>query len=180
VVAGTPLVEIGDPADLEIVVDLLSQDAVRVVEGAPAKIEDWGGEPALNALVRRIEPFAFTKVSALGIEEQRVNVILDISDSPERWRALGHGYRVAARIELWRDPDALQVPVSALFRRNGDWTVFVEVDGVARYRAVEIGRRNATAAQVLSGLEVGETVILHPGDRVDEGVPVVDRAALID
>ncbi len=180
VAAGTPLAQIGDPRDLEVVVDLLSQDAVRVVQGAPAAIEDWGGEPALNALVRRIEPFAFTKVSALGIEEQRVNVILDISDAPERWRALGHGYRVDVSIQLWRDENALQVPVSALFRSNGDWTVFVVSEGVAALRPVEIGRRNATAAQILSGLDEGDTVILHPGDRVEHGGSVIDRAALID
>jgi len=180
VAAGTPLAAIGDPRDLEVVVDFLSQDAVRIVEGAPAKIDEWGGEPPLNALVRRIEPFAFTKVSALGIEEQRVNVILDISDAPERWRALGHGYRVEVAVELWRDPEALRVPVSALFRNNGDWTVFVVRDGTATRRGVTIGRRNATAAQVLSGLEDGDVVVLHPGDRVAEGVVVVDRSELID
>ncbi|MDA0367282.1 MAG: HlyD family efflux transporter periplasmic adaptor subunit [Proteobacteria bacterium] len=177
---GTPLIEIGNPTDLEIVVDLLSQDAVRVREGAPAAIEEWGGEPALNALVRRIEPFAFTKISALGIEEQRVNIILDLADPPDMWRPLGHGYRVEARIELWRDSAALTVPVSALFRTDSAWSVFVVENGVARKRAVEIGRRNAVAAQVISGIEEGETVVVHPGDRVDDGVTVVDRATLID
>ena len=180
VAAGTPLAEIGDPEDLEIVVDLLSQDAVRIREGAPATIEEWGGEIALNALARRVEPFAFTKVSALGIDEQRVNVILELADPPEVWRALGHGYRVEARIELWRGRAALAVPVSALFRSNGDWSVFVvEADRVQR-RPVEIGRRNTFDAQVLSGLEEGDTVVLHPGDRVRDGVTVVDRTTLID
>ena len=180
VAAGTLLAEIGNPEDLEIVVDLLSQDAVRVREGAPAAIEEWGGEPSLNALVQRVEPFAFTKVSALGIEEQRVNVILELVDPPDMWRALGHGYRVEAQIELWRDVSTLAVPVSALFRTNGEWTVFVIEDDRALRRPVDIGRRNALAAQVLSGLEAGEIVVLHPGDRVRDGVKIVDRASLID
>lgn len=180
VAAGTLLAEIGDPEDLEIVVDLLSQDAVRVREGAPAAIEEWGGEPSLNALVQRVEPFAFTKVSALGIEEQRVNVILELVDPPDMWRALGHGYRVEAQIELWRDASTLTVPVSALFRTNGEWTVFVVENDRALRRSVDIGRRNAGAAQVLSGLDAGETVVLHPGDRVRDGVTIVDRATLID
>jgi HlyD family secretion protein len=180
VVAGTPLAEIGDPKDLEIVVDLLSQDAVRIREGAPAAIEEWGGETALNALVQRVEPFAFTKVSALGIDEQRVNVILELADPPEIWRALGHGYRVEARIELWRDGAALAVPVSALFRNNGEWSVFVVEEDRAALRSVSVGRRNTLAAQVLDGLGEGETVVLHPGDRVRDGVTVVDRATLID
>jgi len=130
--------------------------------------------------VRRVEPFAFTKVSALGIDEQRVNVILELADPPEVWRALGHGYRVEARIELWRDGAALAVPVSALFRNDGDWSVFVVEAGRAQRRTIEVGRRNTFDAQVLSGLEEGDTVVLHPGDRVRDGVTVVDRATLID
>ena len=180
VAAGTLLAEIGDPEDLEIVVDLLSQGAVRIREGAPAAIEEWGSEDALNALVRRVEPFAFTKVSALGIDEQRVNVILELADPPDGWRALGHGYRVEARIELWRDDAALAVPVSALFRNSGDWSVFVVEEDRVQRRAVDIGRRNTFAAQVLSGLEEGDAVVLYPGDRVRDGVTVVDRATLID
>lgn len=180
VAAGTLLAEIGNPEDLEIVVDLLSQDAVRVREGAPAAIEEWGGEPSLNALVQRVEPFAFTKVSTLGIEEQRVNVILELVDPPNMWRALGHGYRVEAQIELWRDASTLAVPVSALFRTNGEWTVFVVENDRALRRSVDIGRRNAVAAQVLSGLDAEEIVVLHPGDRVRDGVKIVDRATLID
>lgn len=173
--SGAPLIEIGDPRDLEIVVDLLSTDAVKVEPGAEAAIEAWGGAEILNARVRRIEPAGFTKISALGIEEQRVNVILDFADPPERWRALGHGYRVEARITIWQGQELLLIPLSALFREGDDWAVFALEDGRARLRRVEIGHRSNLEAEVIEGLEVGQRVVLHPSDRVRDGVRIVPR-----
>ena len=175
IAAGTPLIELGDPTDLEIVVDLLSGDAVRVREGAEVTIGDWGGG-ALAGQVRRIEPFAFTKVSALGIEEQRVNVIIDFTDPPEKWRGLGHGYRVDAHILDWRGEDVLQLPLGALFRDGESWAVFVAEDGVARLRHIEIDHGNGREAEVLDGLTEGTSVILHPGDRISDGVRIVSRS----
>ena len=174
VTAGAPLVEIGNPADLEIVVDFLSTDAVKVSPGDEVLIEGWGGEK-LHGRVRRIEPFAFTKVSALGIEEQRVNVIVDFTDPPEAWKRLGHGYRIIARIVLWRSADVLQVPLSALFRENGEWALFKVVDGRARQTPVSVGHMNNFSAEILSGIEPGDEIILHPSDRVRDGTRVVKR-----
>jgi len=173
--AGTPLVELGDPADLEIVTDLLSEDAVRVSEGDEVAIENWGGARALAGVVRRIEPFGFTKVSALGIEEQRVNVIVDFTGDPAERAALGHGFRLDTRIFIWRGEDVLTVPVGALFRDREAWAVFRVVDGEARLAPVEIGRRNTLEAQVVSGLAEGDRVIVHPSDRIADGVAVSDR-----
>ncbi len=175
IAAGAPLVEIGDPRDLEVVVDLLSRDAVRIREGAEVAIDEWGGAAAVKGRVRRIEPTGFTKVSALGIEEQRVNVIIDFTDPPERWRSLGHGYRVEAHIVVWQGEDALKVPVSALFRSGEDWAVFVVAEERARLRRVAVGHRNSVAAEVLDGLEEGERVVLYPSDRVSDGVAVTAR-----
>ena len=175
VAAGSPLVEIGDPSDLEITVDLLSRDAVRVEPGASARIESWGGEGSLAAKVRRVEPTGYTKVSALGIEEQRVRVVLDFADRPEAWRRLGHGFRVVARIVVWRGEGVPQVPIGALFRSGESWAVFVMADGRARLRALEIGERNQRFARVVSGLGEGEAVILHPGEAVRDGVRVEPR-----
>jgi HlyD family secretion protein len=172
VLAGTPLVDIGDPTDIEIVVELLSAEAVRVSEGAEASIEAWGGAAPLNGRVRRIEPSGFTKVSALGIEEQRVRVILDFvsgRDSPAR---LGHDYRIFARISIYAAADAVRVPVSALFRRGNAWAVFVVEGGRARLTEIEIGERNATFAEVRKGLQPGANVILYPSDRVGDGVRI--------
>ncbi|MEE8272502.1 MAG: HlyD family efflux transporter periplasmic adaptor subunit [Alphaproteobacteria bacterium] len=174
VAAGAPLVEIGDPHDLEVVVDLLSSDSVRVEEGAAALIEDWGG-PSLNGRLRRIEPYAFTKVSALGIEEQRVNVIIDFVDPPELWRQLGHGYQVEARIVVWQGDDVLKSPQAALFRDGNDWAVFVLADGRASLRRIEVGHMDGRHAEVLDGLAAGDTVVLHPSDRVTDGVRAVAR-----
>jgi len=174
--AGTPLLEIGDPENLELVVDLLSRDAVRVPDAALARIEAWGGETVLNARVRRIEPAGFTKVSALGIEEQRVRVILDFIDPPEQWKRLGHSFRVVGRIVVWQSDDELLVPLGALFRRDQSWAVFVVKDGRAELRKIEIGQRNIQAAQVLSGLSEGEQVILHPSDQIQDGVSVAPRS----
>ncbi len=175
IAAGANLLEIGDPHDLEIVVDLLSTDAVKVREGAPAHIEGWGGPGILNATVRRVDPAGFTKVSALGIEEQRVNTILDITDPKEKWARLGHDFRVFVRITVWSAEDALAVPLSALFRHGADWAVFRVEDGVARLVKLQLGERNTRNAQVLSGLEEGDRVVLHPSDRVADGVSIEQR-----
>lgn len=175
VAAGTPLLELGDPADLEVVADLLSGDAVRVSTGAAVAIEDWGGGNALVGYVRRIEPSGFTKISALGIEEQRVNVIVEFTEARERWLKLGHGYRVEVRIEEWRGANPLKLPLGALFRDGDDWAVFAVVDERAVLRRISIGHRNSREAEVLDGLGEGDAVILHPGDRIAEGVRVTAR-----
>ena len=172
VTAGTPLLEIGDAQDLEIVADILSTDAVKVSPGAAVLVEDWGGTTTLRARVRRVEPSGFTKLSALGVEEQRVNVIADFVDPPG---PLGDGYRVEVRIVVWEAEDVLRIPTSALFRRGDAWHVFVVEHGRARRRAVDVGARGALDAEVLGGLSVGEQVILHPSDRVDDGVRVAAR-----
>ena len=174
--SGTPLVEVGNPDLLEVVVDLLSADAVRVQAGQRVLIEAWGGDEPLDGVVQRVEPFGFTKVSALGIEEQRVNVVIDITSPRERWARLGHGYRVEPRIVLWESSDVLRVPLSALFRQGERWAVFVERDGRAELREVEIGQGNGLHAEVRSGLEAGERVVLHPADRVSPGVRLAERA----
>jgi HlyD family secretion protein len=172
--AGAPLLELGNPRDLEIVVDFLSRDAVRIKPGAPARIESWGGDAILNATVKRIEPTGFTKVSALGIEEQRVKVILDFTGPSEAWQQLGHGYRIIARVVVWHGEGVL-VPLGALFRQDESWAVFVLADGRAQRRLVEIGERNLHAARVVGGLKIGEQVVLHPSDRVADGVRVEPR-----
>ena len=167
--AGEPLVEIGDPRNIEIVTDLLSTDAVRVKPGARATLEEWGGDASLEATVRRIEPAGFTKISALGIEEQRVNVVLDLTDAGEACAALGDAYRVEARIVLWEAPDVLKVPTNALFRHGGRWAVYVAHDGRARRTFVELGHQTGTEAEVTAGLTEGVGVIVHPGDLVRDG-----------
>jgi HlyD family secretion protein len=176
VVSGEPLIEIGDARDLEVVTDLLSADAVKVAPGARVLIEDWGGEGVLEGTVRQVEPYGFTKVSALGIEEQRVNVVIDLADPPERWRALGHGYRVEARIVVWHADSVLGVPLGALFRRGEAWAVFVAEAGRARLRTVSLGHLNRARAEVLDGLAEGEMVVLHPSDRVGEGTRITERS----
>jgi HlyD family secretion protein len=173
IVAGAPLVEVSNPAKLEVVIELLSTDAVKVTPGSRVFIEAWGGPEALEAQVRLIEPSAFTKVSALGIEEQRVNVIADLI-TPST--ALGDGYRVEARIVVWQDENVLQVPVSALFRRDDGWSVFVVEDGRARLRTVEIGQRTPFAAQIKSGVAAGEELIVHPANEITDGTRVQPRA----
>jgi HlyD family secretion protein len=175
VASGTPLVEVGDPGRLEVVVDLLSADAVRVGPGQRVVIEAWGGDQPLDGSVQRVEPFGFTKVSALGIEEQRVNVVIDITSPRARWERVGHGYRVEPRIVLWESPDVLRVPLSALFRQGDQWAVFVEQGGRARLRKVEIGQGNGLQAEVRAGLEADERVVLHPADRVSPGVRLAER-----
>ena len=175
VTAGTPLVEIGNPRDLEIVVDLLSPDAVRVEPGQRVIIERWGGDAPLAGRVRLVEPFGFTKISALGIEEQRVNVVIDLTSDESDWQRLAHGYQVDVRIVLWESDDTLVLPLLALFRDGADWSVFVESDGRAELRKVEIGRRNSLDAEVLDGIEAGERVVLYPGERVSAGVRIAER-----
>lgn len=169
VAAGAPLVEIGDPAGLEIVLDVLSADAVSIKPGAETWIEHWGGDRRLDARVRLVEPSGFTKVSALGVEEQRVNVVADFSGDPAERAALGDGYRVHARVVVWQRPDAIRVPLSALFRDGDQWAVFVIAGERAQKRAIEIGRRGEREAEALSGLAEGERVVVHPGDRLGDG-----------
>jgi HlyD family secretion protein len=177
VTPGMPLMEIGDPEVLEVVVDVLSQDAVRIQPGARVRIEHWGGEYPLAGRVRRVEPAAFTRTSALGVEEQRVNVVITLEEPVERRKALGDGYRVEARITLWDGADVVQVPESALFRQAEGWAVFLAEEGRVRIRPVKLGQRNGLRAQVLEGLKAGERVIVHPGDAVKEGVAYTERPA---
>jgi HlyD family secretion protein len=172
VVAGTPLLEIGDPANLEIIVDLLSADAVKVVEGATATIEGWGGPP-VAAKVTRVEPAGFTKVSALGIEEQRVRTLLQLEKSEQFADRVGHEFRVFVRITIGQSADAIRLPIGALFRKGEEWAAFVVEHGRARSVVIDIARRNANFAEVLKGLTDGALVILHPSDRVADGVRVV-------
>ena len=175
VASGTALVEVGDPAQLEIVTDLLSTDAVKVQPGQAVKIEAWGGAAPLTGQVRRVEPFGFTKVSALGIEEQRVNVVIDFADPPERWQRLGHGYRVEPRIILAAADKTLKVPRAALFRNGGSWAVFINDGGRAQLRDVKIGLENGLEAEVTEGLAAGDEVILQPGERIAAGMRVKAR-----
>ena len=175
VMAGAPLIEIGDSTDLEIVVDLLSADAVRVAAGQRVMVEGWGGDKPLEGRVRRVEPFGFTKVSALGIEEQRVNVVIDLVSERTLWERLGHGYQVDLLIVLWENDSVIKLPLTALFRNGSDWAVFVAADGAAERRIVTVGKRNGLEAEITDGLSEGERVILHPGDRVVDGVRVEAR-----
>jgi HlyD family secretion protein len=173
--SGAPLLELGDPADLEIAVDLLSIDAVRIQEGAKAEIVSWGGAKRLHAVVSRIEPTGFKKVSALGIEEQRVKVRLAIEEPFEQRLRLGHDYRVYVRIIEWTGDKVLSVPLSALFRQGDAWTVFLVNDGISMLRTVVVGRKNSQHAQITKGLTEGDRVILHPNDRIREGTRVTER-----
>jgi HlyD family secretion protein len=175
--AGAPLVEIGDPRELEIVVDLLSADAVKVEAGQRVIIESWGGDEPLEGRVRLVEPFGFTKVSALGIEEQRVNVVIDLVSPMEEWSRLAHGYQVDARVVLSEAQAVLKLPLTALFRDGDSWAVFVDSGGRAELRRIEIGRRNSVAAEIVAGLEEGERVVLHPSDRVVDGARIAARGS---
>lgn len=171
---GEPLMEIGDPADLEIELDVLSTDAVKVRPGAKVLVDHWGGDTALTGRVRLIEPAAFTKVSALGIEEQRVNIIIDF-DSDQNHMVLGDGYRVEAAIIVWEGPDVLKVPIGATFRRGKQWAVFVNDAGRARQKTVVLGHRNDLEAEVIEGLSENDQVVLHPGDRVSQDARLRER-----
>ena len=173
--AGTPLVEIGNPLDTEIAVDLLSTDAIQVKPGDTAFVGGWGGSNDLKARVKRVDPAAFTKISALGIEEQRVKAILEISDPPSQWTGLGHQYRVFVRITIWQSDNALHIPISALFRRDGDWAVFKADGGIAKVTKITTGQITSSDVQILSGLRAGETVIVHPSDLIADGVRIEIR-----
>ena len=174
--AGEPLIEIGDPTDLEIVVDYLSMDAVRIEPGQRVIIDNWGGAAPLDGVVRRVEPFGFTKVSALGIEEQRVNVVIDFRDPIDERLRLGHGYQVETRVVHWEDSASLNVPLTALFRLQADWALFVAVNGRAELRRVTIGQSNGIQAAIGDGLKDGERVVVHPSDRVVDGVRITERS----
>jgi HlyD family secretion protein len=172
VMPGTPLVEVGDPRDLEVEVDVLSRDGARISPGAPVLLEHWGGDQPLEAVVRLVEPAAFTKISALGVEEQRVNVIIDFPEGKPPPPNLGDAFRVEARIAVWQEQDVVQVPLGALFRQGERWAVYTLENGRAALKPVEIGHRAETSAQVLSGIDPGEAVIVHPGDKVRDGARV--------
>ena len=174
VAAGTPLIDAGDPLDLEIVADLLSTDAVQISAGALVRIDGWGG-PVLQGRVSRVDPAGFLKVSALGIEEQRVRVTIDFTEPSEKWSALGHDYRVIVHVTTWNSEHVQKVPVSALFRKGEDWAVFRVNSGRAQVVPVKIGHRNNRFAEILSGLNDGDHVVLHPSDRVKDGVSVAER-----
>lgn len=178
VAPGTPLLEVGNPGDLEIVVDVLSTDAVKIKKGDFVSIEQWGGDYPLNAVVRTVEPAAFTKISALGVEEQRVNIIADFQESPERISRLADGFRIEAKIVIAETDDATLIPASALFRDGDAWFVFVAADGVAHRTPIEIGLRNELFAEVLNGLAIDQQVILYPSDQIEDGVQLRDRAEL--
>lgn len=176
---GTPLLELGDPVDLEVEVDVLSEDAVRIVPGAPVLIDQWGGEGVLSGVVSRVEPAAFIKVSALGVEEHRVNVIIDFRETAERFAALGDGYRIEAAIEIARATDVLTVPSDALFREDTKWALFViDAQNIARKRTVEVGLTDGITTEVLSGLTEGETVITHPSNLLTDGQVVKRNEAM--
>jgi len=172
---GDPIVEIGDPSRIEIVADFLSTDAVRIPPSAPVLIDNWGGNQPLMAKVRRIEPAGFMKVSALGVEEQRVNVIIDFADPAVAGKSLGDAFRVDVRVVIWREDNVLKVPVGALFRRGEAWASFTVEDNRARVKTVMLGQRNATEGQVTSGLSAGQTVVLHPPDTLMDGMRVKTR-----
>ena len=174
VAAGEPILELGDPTQLEIVSDLLSTDAVRVKPGDEVLIEQWGGSDPLRGRVRRVEPSGFMKVSALGVEEQRVNVIVDFVDSAPA-ATLGDSYRVEVRIVIWRADRTLKVPVGSLFRRGDGWAVFVVEGGIARVQSAHLGQRNETEGQILGGLAAGQAVVLHPPDTLTDGMRVTIR-----
>ncbi|MBR0702671.1 efflux RND transporter periplasmic adaptor subunit [Bradyrhizobium diazoefficiens] len=174
VAPGAPLIDIGHPTDLEVVADLLSTDAVQIKVGAPVRIDGWGGQPIKGKVVR-VDPAGFLKVSALGIEEQRVRVTIDFSDPPEAWASLGHDYRVVVHVTTWSAQDALTVPVSALFRKGDQWAVFVDENGRAKTTLVKIGHRNNRVAEIVSGLAAGARVVLHPSDRISDGVRIAQR-----
>ena len=175
VAPGQPLLEVGNPEDLEIVADFRSSDAVRIQPGQRAIIDSWGGDRALAGTVRRIDPFGYTKVSALGIEEQRVSVVIDISDPPSVWSRLGHGFEVEVDIVLWEASDVPKVPATALFRKGEDWQVFQVVDGRARTVTVEVGERTDREARILSGIEDGAAIVRFPDDRIEDGVSLQQR-----
>ncbi len=173
--AGQALVEIGDARALEVEIDVLSADAVRIASGTRVLFDRWGGKQTLEGRVRVVEPVGFTKTSALGVEEQRVLVVADITSEPKLWKRLGHGYRVEASFILWEGENIIQIPSSALFRSDEQWAVFVFENNRAVRRMIEVGQRSGLIAEVISGLAQGERVITHPDDTVDDGIRVCLR-----
>ncbi len=173
--AGTPLLEVGDPEALEVVVDLLTTDAVHIQPGTPVAIEGWGGDQPIAGRVRKVEPSAFTRPSALGIDEQRVNVLIAFSEPRDRWAVLGDGYRVEVRLVLWESDDVIKVPQGAVFRHGSGWATF-RIDGdTARRISVGVGHRGESEVEVTSGLAEGDRIAVHPGDRVKDGAHVAAR-----
>jgi HlyD family secretion protein len=170
--SGAPLLEIGDPRDLEIVADVVSAEAVEIRAGADVVIERWGGSGSLAGRVRRVEPAAFTKVSTLGVEEQRVNVLIDVLSPQQQWSGLGDGYQVDTRIVVFTRDDVAIIPAGALFRRGDTWNVYVVEDGRARSRAIDLLRRSGRLAAVKEGLTTGESVVVYPSDQISPGVRV--------
>lgn len=173
--SGDPLIDVGDPKNLEVKVEVLSSDAVKLKPGTPVFFERWGGDSALRGEVTVIEPGGFTKVSSLGVEEQRTLVIADITSLPEEWQRLGDNYRVDANFIIWQGKDVLQIPAGALFRKDGDWAVFVYKNKKAELRRIQIGHRNGFTAEVVSGLLQGEMVITHPDESIKDGSRVRPR-----
>ncbi len=175
VAAGEALIEVGNPKQLEVEVDVISADAVRISSGTRVLFERWGGDYPLEGHVRTIEPVGFTKISALGVEEQRVLVISDLTSEPELWQRLGDGYRVEASFILWEEQDVLTIPASSLFRFEEGWAVFVVENDTANQIKVALGQRNGLTAQVVSGLNEGQRVITHPSEAIEDGVAVQVR-----
>ena len=168
-----PLFDVGDPTHLEVLAEMRSDDAAKVVVGAPATFTGWGGDQALRGVVQRVEPFGFTKISALGIEEQRVNVVLEFTDPLTAWRQIGHGYRVDVSIQIWQAPSVLKLPIGAMFRKRDRWSVYaIDPSGVVSLQPIDIGHINSFEAEVTGGLREGSAVILHPSDRIEEGMRV--------
>jgi HlyD family secretion protein len=172
---GEPLLEIGNTRTIEVRVDVLSEDAVQIEPGTRVRIHDWGGETVLDAVVTRVEPEAITKISALGVEEQRVPVRASITSPDKLWGGLGSGYRVVAQFIVWENANVLQVPTAALFRTDDGWATFVVDNGRARLRRVEIGQQGGLATQVLEGLADGEVVVVHPPNELEDGARVATR-----
>jgi len=175
VTTGELLLEVGDPSALEVIVDVLSADAVRIKPGMKVLFDRWGGASLLEGVVRLIEPVGFTKVSALGVEEQRVWVVVDFTSANKDWARLGHGYRVEAQFVLWQEETVLQIPSSALFRYQAGWAVFAIKNGKAKRKIVTLGQRNGLTAQILTGLSENDKIINHPSDSVEEGIRIEER-----
>lgn len=175
VTPGTPLLELGDPKDLEVEIDVLSSDAIKIEPGDLVRLEHWGGDKPLFGRVRLVEPAGFTKISTLGVEEQRVNVIVDLNDPPEARISLGDGFRVEARIIIDEANDVLRVPASSLFREANEWAVFKVVDGRAKKTEVVVGRSDGIVSEIIEGLAEGEEVVVHPSDRILDGTLVKQR-----
>jgi HlyD family secretion protein len=172
---GEPLIDIGDVKNLEVRVEVLSSDAVKIKKGTPVLFKRWGRDEPLTGIVRLVEPAGFTKISSLGVEEQRVLVIVDITSPPQKWNILGDGFRMEAHFIIWEEKNILQVPASALFRSGTEWAVFVEEKGKARKRMVEVGQKNGLAAEILSGLKEKEKVVAYPEDSISDGTKIKAR-----